>query len=167
MNARRGRRRWWLVVLIAGSAGCQYDLSFKSTTIERATREQAYKASLEVLRDCYYQIPIYPDAATGQIETDYLTKPGNPTYREKVYIKIEPVGDESVRLEVLAPIEQMDMSSPAELKWELLGSDWKVEKALLDRILQRIVAAPLPAEPEPEGPPVAPVVTSQPHGAQG
>src|SRR5262245_36606163 len=117
--------RLLMVGLLIWLAGCQADLSFKSTTIERASLDDAFKASLEVLRDCYYQVPIYPDSSQGRIETDYLTKPGNPTYREKVYIRIEPVSENSVRIEVLAPIEQMDMGT-SDMKWDLLGSDWKV-----------------------------------------
>jgi hypothetical protein len=97
-----------------------------------------------VVADHFYQIPIYQQPDEGQIETDYIYKGANPLFREKLWMKIVPVAENSVRVEVLVPIEKADMGSVGGLEWELLGSDWKVEKFLLDRIAERVFAAPSP-----------------------
>lgn len=144
----------WSMVALAGLlSACQADLSFKSTTIEKVNRDQAFDAALAVVANHFYQNKIVQDREQGQIQTDYIFKGNDPLYRQKVWIGVADSGTESVRIEVLAPIEKTDMRSNA-LQWELLGSDVKVEKFLLDRIVERILGAPPPMEAEEQGPPV-------------
>jgi hypothetical protein len=137
------------IVLLA--AACQTDLSFKSTVIEKVTRDQAYDAALAVIANHFYQVTIFQDREQGQIQTDYIFKGVDPLFRQKVWVGINAEGQDAVRVEVLAPIEQADTGANA-LQWRLLGSDTKVEQFLLERIVEKVLTAP--GDTDDQGPPV-------------
>ena len=139
------------LAIVLFAAACQTDLSFKTTVIEKTTRDQAYDAALAVLANHFYQVTIFQDREQGQIQTDYIFKGVDPLFRQKVWVGVEAEGEDAVRIEVLAPIEEADTGANA-LQWKLLGSDTKVEQFLLDRIVERVLSAP--AANEDQGPPV-------------
>jgi hypothetical protein len=121
--------------------------------IEKVTPNQAFDAALAVISNHFYQVLILQDRQQGQIQTDYIFKGANPLYRQKVWVAVEPEGQDAVRVEVLAPIEEADTEANA-LEWRLLGSDVKVEQFLLERIVERVLSTPAPSESEDQGPPV-------------
>ena len=142
MRQRRSAKAWLVLGMALALIGCRHDLSWKQVEFANVEYERVFAACHDELRRQFMGMIIRVDPEAGHLETDPVEfNYGNETHREQAYIAVRKSGENSVRVEVFAPISRMriDPRSDNPVTWEVLGSDIPQERLLLDRIIGEVM----------------------------
>jgi hypothetical protein len=150
MRVDRRLARGMLAFAALAGCGCvSQDLSFKSITFARATRDTVFDAANRVVATHYSGAWIHADAASGRIETDPVEEVlGAEARHQQVYVVVTELPPDRVKVELMATLARLvvdpDRSPPSE--WRVYASDVIVEGRLLDEIAGRVLSVDDDAE---------------------